>query len=397
MTPFETPTSSSPVAKAATAAPGAATAPRVDLYGPIHKALRSMMADTLLRVGRLDTDDAQELAATLTRAVELFEACRQHVAKENKYVHSAIEARQPGASERIAGEHVGHLDAIAALEADVAALQALPTAGAAARLYSRLARFVAENFEHMHIEETQHNAVLWASYSDAELLQIDQRILAAIEPAEMTQVLRWMVPAMNPAERAAMLGGMQQQLPPEAMRDVLDLVRPQLDDTGWAKLARALNIPGANATAAQPFVVEARRYPRPLDVLGTRITVLAANADTRSHEVTLQEGPPDSGPPPHSHPWHETFFVLRGQVHFDCAGQPVLASAGTLVHVPAGTVHAFRFASEDASMLEIAGAGGHATAMFADLAREVPAGPPDVPKVIGLLQRHGVAVADAVQ
>jgi quercetin dioxygenase-like cupin family protein len=142
-----------------------------------------------------------------------------------------------------------------------------------------------------------------------------------------------------------------------------------------------------------PFVVEPHHYPRALDVLGTRITVLAANTSTQSHEITLQEGPPDSGPPPHTHPWHESFFVLRGQVHFDCAGQPVLATAGTLVHVPAGTVHAFRFASEGASMLEIAGAGGNATAMFADLAREVPPGPPDVPRVIDLLQRHGVAVA----
>jgi hypothetical protein len=223
----------------------AATAPRVDLYGPIHKALRSMMCDTLLRVGRLDCDDAEELAATLDRCNELLGACRSHVAKENKFVHSAIEARQPGASERIAGEHVAHLDAIGALEADVVALRAMPGAGAATRLYGRLARFVADNFEHMHVEETQHNTVLWAAYSDAELQQIHQRILASIEPEEMAQVLRWMVPAMSPAERAGLLGGLQREMPPEAMRDVLAIVQPALDARAWSKLARALNIPAA--------------------------------------------------------------------------------------------------------------------------------------------------------
>jgi hypothetical protein len=33
----------------------AAQAPRMDLYAGIHKALRALMADTLLAVGRMDS------------------------------------------------------------------------------------------------------------------------------------------------------------------------------------------------------------------------------------------------------------------------------------------------------------------------------------------------------
>ena len=235
-----------------TAPPKAAAAPRVDLYTAIHKALRLFMSDTLARVGRLDTGDGSELNATLLQLNALLEACRSHVAKENTFVHTAIEARRPGGSERIAGEHADHLDAIAALEAEAAALRALPTAPAALRLYRHLARFVGENFEHMHVEETVHNAALWAAYSDTELLEIHHRILASIEPLEMALVLRWMVPALSPAERAAMLGEMQQQMPPEAMRGVLDVVRPHLDAQAWAKLARALNLPPVPGRHARP-------------------------------------------------------------------------------------------------------------------------------------------------
>jgi hypothetical protein len=221
------------------------TAPRVDLYAGIHKALRSFMSDTLVRVGRLDTDDHADLAAALAQLHMLLELCRSHVAHENQFLHAAIEARRPGSSERIAAEHVEHLDAIAGLEAEAAALRALPTAPAALRLYRHLARFVAENFEHMQVEETQHNAVLWALYSDAELVDVHQRLVASIDPAEMALVVRWMVPAMSPAERAALLGEFQRQAPPEAVRVVLDTVRPHLDDGAWAKLARALNLPVA--------------------------------------------------------------------------------------------------------------------------------------------------------
>ncbi len=224
-------------------AKAAAAAPRIDLYSSIHKALRLFMTDTLVRVGRLDTGDADELAATLAQLRSLLELCRTHVAHENEFVHAAIEARRPGASQRIAAEHVEHLDAIAALEAEVAALAALPREPAAQRLYRHLARFVGENFEHMHVEESSHNATLWSLYSDAELVEIHQRILAAVDPAEMGLVLRWMVPAMSPAERAELLGDMQRQLPPEAMRGVIDTVRPHLNDSAWGKLARALNLP----------------------------------------------------------------------------------------------------------------------------------------------------------
>ena len=236
----------------ATLAPNtpAATSQRVDLYGAIHKALRLFMTDTLVRVGSIDTDDAAETASALAQLDSLLVVCRQHLAKENKFVHPAIEACNPGASERVAAEHDDHLDAIAALHADAAALRALPTAPAAQRLYRHLASFVADNFVHMNVEESQHNAALWAAYGDGELLEIHHRILASIDPAEMATVLRWMVPAMSPAERAAMLGQMQQQMPPEAMRGVLAIVRPHLDAAAWDKLARALRIPQPAAWAA---------------------------------------------------------------------------------------------------------------------------------------------------
>jgi hemerythrin-like domain-containing protein len=233
-----------PFAETSTAhAKATSAAPRVDLYSGIHKALRLFMTDTLGRVGRLDTGDADELATTLAQLRSLLELCRSHVAHENEFVHAAIEARRPGASQRIAAGHVEHLDAIAALEAEVAALAALPREPAAQRLYRHLARFIGENFEHMHVEESSHNATLWSLYSDAELLEIHQRILAAVDPTEMGLVLRWMVPAMSPAERVRMLGEMQRQMPPEAMRGVIDTVRPHLNDSAWGKLARALNLP----------------------------------------------------------------------------------------------------------------------------------------------------------
>jgi hypothetical protein len=225
------------------------TSPRVDLYAPIHKGLRLFMIDTLGRVGWLDVNDPVELAATLAQVQGLLDFCRGHLERENRFVHPALEARRPGSSLRISAEHVDHLDAIAALEGDAAALRALPGAAAVHRFYRHLALFIAENFEHMNLEETGHNAALWASYTDTELADIHERLMASIDEPEMALVLRWMVPAMEPAERAAMLGAMQLQMPPEAMRKVLDIVRQHLDGIAWTKLAQALGLPPTPARA----------------------------------------------------------------------------------------------------------------------------------------------------
>ncbi|WP_284616873.1 hemerythrin domain-containing protein [Aquabacterium humicola] len=217
---------------------------RFDLYAPIHKALRLFMTDTLQALGRLDLDDPQDFEAGLARLDALLDAAGSHLQHENDFIHPVIEARSSGTSTRIAAEHRDHLEAIAALRAQAAALRLQPEAAAAHRLYRQLAAFVAENFEHMDIEETRHNQALWAACRDDELQAIEGRILASIGPQEMSQWLRWLIPALMPGERAQLIAG----LPPAAQAPVLASARSLLDDVAWAKLCRAMGQVGPVAT-----------------------------------------------------------------------------------------------------------------------------------------------------
>ena len=75
-----------------------------------------------------------------------------------------------------------------------------------------------------------------------KIMAIEQRIVASLDPAEQALVLRWMTPALPPAERAAWLGGARQQMPAEAFAVLLEGARAALNDTAWAKLARALGV-----------------------------------------------------------------------------------------------------------------------------------------------------------
>ena len=218
---------------------------RMDLYASIHKAMRSFMADTLMRLGSIDVADVTERDTVLAQLEQLLDLCLAHLRHENEWVHSAIEAHHVAGSRRIADEHVEHVDAIAELRAEAALLRAASGAEAdriAQRLYRHFALYVADNFQHMHVEETAHNALLWQHYSDGELAALHGRILASITPAEHVVVARWMIPASTPAERARIVAGMKSQMPPEALLGLMAVVIPHLDNAGWVKLAAAAGI-----------------------------------------------------------------------------------------------------------------------------------------------------------
>jgi hypothetical protein len=218
-------------------------APRLDLYGPVHKALRRFMADTLQRAGSADPFDDADLADALGQVESLLSAMRNHLKHENDFVHAAIEARQPAGARQTADDHMGHLESIAALEADVQALRAAPGEQRdqrMGRLYRHLALFVAENLNHMQLEETANNALLWTHYSDAELEEIHDRLLASIPPAEMMGWLRWFAVALTPGELAAVLGDMRAKAPAEVFAAVMQSVRSQVDARRWASLEREL-------------------------------------------------------------------------------------------------------------------------------------------------------------
>ena len=219
---------------------------RFNLYAGIHKALRAMMADTLLAVGRADPTDAADVNMAATRVGELMDLCASHVRHENNFVHPALDARCLGVCGPVAQDHEGHLHHIAHLRD--AALSLLKTEAseresALQALYLALALFVADNFQHMHTEETVHNSALWAAYSDAELIGIHDALVATIPPAEMMLVMRWMLPQLNAPERLGVMQGMRAGAPAPVFEEMLTGTQGLLNQRDWAKLARGLGLP----------------------------------------------------------------------------------------------------------------------------------------------------------
>jgi hypothetical protein len=216
---------------------------RYDAYLLVHKALRALHADTLVRLGRMDPDDENDTRAVLAQVRQLIGLATEHLRKENAFLHPAMEQRAPGSTLRAADDHSAHSRAFARILAgcdEVENRQGTARAAAALSLYRRFALFVAEDLVHMNAEETENNAILWATYTDAEIMNIVQRLVASIPPEQMLAFLHWMVPANAPRDRAQLLGGMKAGMPPEHFAGLVASLWPYLPAPDRGKLDAAL-------------------------------------------------------------------------------------------------------------------------------------------------------------
>jgi mannose-6-phosphate isomerase-like protein (cupin superfamily) len=134
-------------------------------------------------------------------------------------------------------------------------------------------------------------------------------------------------------------------------------------------------------------VIEPERKPDPVNVVGETITILAGGDLSKPFEVHIQEGVQGGGPPPHFHPWDEAFYVIDGQVEVTVAGKATIVSPGGYVHIPAGTVHAYKNISATAKMIGVVSdpRGGQFFAAVDQL--KVPQ---DLPRILAIAENFGV-------
>lgn len=131
-----------------------------------------------------------------------------------------------------------------------------------------------------------------------------------------------------------------------------------------------------------------------MSVLGVGVRFLC-NARKTGNAWSLMEAvvPRDGGPPPHDHPWDEAYYVVEGEVRFQLGARHEVIKAGEFLYAPAGTLHAFRGASERPARMLIFDAPAHAEAFFREVESEIAELPRDLFKVPGIGERHRIRFA----
>jgi hypothetical protein len=220
---------------------------RHDLFGPLHKGLRHFALSTLIRLGQADVVDLGDLREALDQLRVLLVMRTRHLELEEEVIVAALDARVPGWMEgALDPEHERQRRGLRRLSAEVEALACSSESTDVRRsrsrdLYLHLAHRIGEDFEHMEVEETAVNELLWKHFDDRELRALHGALLERQSPEHLADRVRWTLPALTHDERIELVLAAQSAIPPVRFRDLMSLVRASLPPRDLDRLVESLH------------------------------------------------------------------------------------------------------------------------------------------------------------
>lgn len=194
---------------------------RMDLYKTIHKALRAILFETTIRVGRTDFQERDATEQTVAAVRRLLGFLEEHGAHEDRVVMPEIARLSPTAFADLQADHHRVAGLQRELEQLLHRLEDAPLEqrlSLGRRLQQRLGLLTAEHLQHMEREETRGNRLLWAHHTDEELLHMHGRILGAIPAPRMLEWAGILIPVIDTEERRVLVHGLQERLPMEELQ-----------------------------------------------------------------------------------------------------------------------------------------------------------------------------------
>lgn len=146
----------------------------------------------------------------------------------------AIEAFEPELVEEFEKEHVADIEIGNRLATLLNIYRSLETSEERINCGSAINKsfrdFMVFNIEHMAKEETEINRVLWANYTDQELLDLNRRLTSSIPAEQKMQTTKWMLRSINKAEAIAWLQAVKKSSPSFVFDALLDLTYTELPE-----------------------------------------------------------------------------------------------------------------------------------------------------------------------
>ena len=143
----------------------------------------------------------------------------------------------------------------------------------------------------------------------------------------------------------------------------------------------------------RPLITPTDERNEPLKVGGLSITVLASRSDAGNYEIFHMIGKRHTGPGPHYQPWDESLYVTKGELHCGVGDEEFVAYQGAFVHIPAGTVHWFKFEEDGGEIINMT-SDGNASEMFKAFSQGINWESPDRDALIELAARYEQTIID---
>ena len=169
---------------------------RYNVFNMIHKALRALFYDTAVTIQRTDFDQPEANAA-IKKIEMVLQLLEEHSHHEDEFILPLVMTTNVELSNDFKKDHeVDHKlveDLLKQIEDWRNATTAQQKIEAGSGIFMSFNEFIAFNLYHMNKEETLLLFALWKQYTDEELLNTSQQIVAKIQPQTLAFESEWMI------------------------------------------------------------------------------------------------------------------------------------------------------------------------------------------------------------
>ena len=176
-------------------------------YNPlnqIHKGLRMMMYETGIALQHSDFSMEESAEHAFENVEVMLDIVEDHSSHEEKFILVVLDKMEPDTAASFKEDHSNHHNLGKLLRESIKNWRKSTSNEernlAGWKAYYLFNEFVAAKLLHMNKEEAQVNPVLWAHFSDHQLLAFQLRIVASIDPAKKPVEFRWMMKGLNTSE-----------------------------------------------------------------------------------------------------------------------------------------------------------------------------------------------------
>lgn len=217
---------------------------RYNSFGVIHKALRAMMYDTALTLQQTYFADVEEAEIALSKVETVIHEFEHHAHHEDTFILPAIETFEPQLVENFENEHVKDHELGSRLITLLNIYRSLETSEERINCGSCINKsfrdFMVFNIEHMAKEEIEINRVLWANYTDQELVELTDRLVASIPAEQKILTTKWMLRSINKGEAIAWLKAVKQTAPSFVFEALYQMAETELPEQTRSAVLEAI-------------------------------------------------------------------------------------------------------------------------------------------------------------
>jgi hypothetical protein len=217
---------------------------RYNVFNLIHKALRALLYDTALTIQQTSFANTNEAEIALEKVEQVLHMFEQHAHHEDAEILPAVFQYEPELVEQFEKEHVddiilgNRLKNLVNIYRNCNFYEERITAGSA--ISKTFVDFMVFNLEHMGKEENLLNNALWRNYTDAQIIEINQRIVANLPVSEKAFSSKWMIRGINNNDAVGWLSAVKATSPIAVYHSLLALIQSELPEQRSNQLMQLL-------------------------------------------------------------------------------------------------------------------------------------------------------------